>query len=316
MRNVAFVLLLATPAALAGPTVLTHSGRLVDVTGPLSGVHTLDFAMLNAQGVQVWSEQRPTIVEDGYYAATLGTVSPLDPARLGDGLTVVVTESGVELDRAPLRAVPVTLAVDGAVRLVDTASACTASRAGGIRYHGGTVEVCDGTGWSALASAATPRNSVVGYAYAHDTVARSLSGSIPWDDSVPQSSEGSQLLQVSLTPKASGNLLRFQGTVNWVEPSNTADYFTVALFESGSSAAIATASDGASNGNGRCTANGYAQVCTLPFQFVWPAPSTSPQTFTLRVGLNTGSVYINQTVGGRRLGGSLTSTLSVTEFSQ
>ena len=303
--------------ALAGPTVLTLSGRVLTSSGePLAGLVDVEYRLVDDAGQVQWNESIDTVFVDGHFATPLGATTTLDPERLEDAVAVVLMDGTTELHRAPLRSAPYSLAVDGAVRLVDAQTVCDAARAGSLRYIDGEVQSCDGSAWSALASAASVTSKVVGFAHARDAVPRSMSGTIPWDDSTPQSNEGSELLSVTITPKEVGNLLVFKGMVHWVEPSNTADYFTVALFRQGASSAVATASDGASNGNGRCTANGYSQICTVPFLFTMPAPSTNAETFVVRVGINSGPVYINRSIAGRRLGGSLASTLSVTEISQ
>lgn len=158
---------------------------------------------------------------------------------------------------------------------------------------------------------------VVDYRYSQTAASLDLPSTIPWDDSVPQITEGNEILTVTITPKKSANLLVIAGTVNWTEPSNHSDYFTVALFRDAGANAIATAVDGASNGNGRCTGNaGYPQVCSMPFRFTTVAGSTAATTFRVRVGLNGGNVVINRGYDARKLGGTLYSTLSVTEMAQ
>ena len=155
------------------------------------------------------------------------------------------------------------------------------------------------------------------YRYAQTAAPLNLAGTIPWDDTVPQITEGTELLAVSITPKKATNLLVVDGTVNWTEPANTGDYFVAALFRDAGVNAIASAVDGASNGNARCTADAvHSEVCTLPFRFTLVAGSTAATTLRLRVGLNGGNVYINQGVNSRKLGGALYSTLSITEIAQ
>ena len=58
------------------------------------------------------------------------------------------------------------------------------------------------------------------------------------------------------------------------------------------------------------------QICTVPIHFSMVANTTNALTFHLRVGLNNGNVYINQSFNGRRLGGTLASTLSVMEIAR
>lgn len=157
--------------------------------------------------------------------------------------------------------------------------------------------------------------SPTNFQYAQTNQPLILQGTFPWNDSVPQITQGNQLLSVTITPRAANNLLVFEGLVHWTEGTNTSDYFTIAIFQEGLSNALASFSDAASNGNGRCTANGYyPQICTQPFRFIAPAGTTSATTYHLRVGLNAGNVWINTSYAGRRHGGTLYSTFSVMEI--
>lgn len=159
-------------------------------------------------------------------------------------------------------------------------------------------------------------SGILNFAYAQNNQAQIFLGTFPWNDVPPQIGQGSQLLAVTITPKNAVNLLVFDATVNWSEGNvNSSNYFTVALFQQGVTNALASTVDGASNGNARCTANAsYPQICTVPLRFVMPAGTTTPTTFQLRVGLDSGQVWINSSSNGRQLGGTLYSTLSITEI--
>lgn len=163
----------------------------------------------------------------------------------------------------------------------------------------------------------TGPTGIVNLAYGQTNTALTLAGTIPWDDSIPQSTEGSEVLLATITPSSATNLLRFEATIHWAEVANTADYFTVALFRDGTTDALAAAADAASNANGRCTAAApYSQICTMHFHFIMEAGTTSASTYRIRVGLNSGSVAINRAYDGRKLGGRLHSTFSVMELAQ
>lgn len=159
---------------------------------------------------------------------------------------------------------------------------------------------------------------LVNFRYAQTTEALSLSGTFPWNDQAPQINQGSQLLSVSITPQSDASVLVFDGVVHWTEGNvNSSDYFTVALFQEGVTAALASAADAPSNGNGRCTADGtYTQICSLGFHFIVPSPGNAATIYHLRVGLNGGAVRINSSFNGRQLGGRLASTMSVMEIAR
>ena len=157
-----------------------------------------------------------------------------------------------------------------------------------------------------------PNHGLVDYKYAQTNTALNLSGTFPWDDSIPLISEGNKLLSLDIAPKDVGNLLVFEGSVNWKEPSNHSDYFVVGLFKKGESTAIATSADRASETG--CQKSGYVYICTSTFKFIYTSDATVNMTFQLRVGLNGGNILINQAEDGRKLGGSLYSTFSVMEI--
>lgn len=307
---------LATPmVALASPQVLAHSGRAVGADGaPLDQVASVRFDLVDGANVVAWTETRSVRFENGAYATPLGTITPIDPTLLTRDLTLVVTTGATELARAPLAASAYALAVDGAVRVSAAPSACAAPAHGSLRWTGDRIELCGPTGWQPILPAASA-SRFRGFATTQSNAATAPSGTIPWDDTVPQITEGNEILSLDYAAKALGDRLVFEGVVHWAEPSNHSDYFTIALFRVGISSAIAVSTDGASNGNGRCTANGtYMQICSSPFQFTWSADSTTTETYKLRVGLNGGSVALNQGENGRRLGGTLYHSLSVTEY--
>ena len=158
---------------------------------------------------------------------------------------------------------------------------------------------------------------IVNFQYAQTSQPMILPGTFPWNDSIPQITQGNQLLTVTLTPRATTNVLIFEGLVNWAEATNHSDHLTIAIFQEGVSDAIATFADSAQNNNGRCTANSYyPHICTQPFRFVAPAGKTSVTTYQLRVGLNGGGVSINAGFDGRKHGGKLHSTFSVMEIAR
>ena len=311
------LLLCAVPAlAAAAPQVITHSGRALDVNGePVNGAQTAVFRLYDALDQMRWEETHTVVFADGYYAVPLGSTTPFDPALFAEELELGVVVGGSALGREPLAAVPHALSVDGAVRVSASPPVCDATTRGSLRWQSNALEVCAEEGWTALADAGQVGSGMVDYVYAENASGQSLSGTIPWDDSVPQISEGGRVVQVSITPKSASNLLVFDGIVHWTEPTNTANYLTLALYRQGQSGALSSAVDAASNGNGRCTGNpSYPQICSMPFHVTLPAGSTSPQTYELRLGLDVGPVYINQGFNGRKLGGTLRSSLSITEI--
>lgn len=124
-------------------------------------------------------------------------------------------------------------------------------------------------------------------------------------DTMPQQTDGVQLLSASITPKRATNKLRIQATIPFAGSGTGGSWF--ALFRDGTAAAI------------------HASVFHLPSKddgtvatlFVdIPAGTTSPTTIKLRCGNLPGVnkiIGINGTSTARWLGGASRATLSITE---
>ena len=100
-----------TTTAAAVPLELSHQGRLLDSAGaPLQGSQSITFALYDAQGATDadWTEDQTLELTEGYFAATLGSVTPLDTDILsGEALWLSVAVDGVEIsDRIRVVSVP------------------------------------------------------------------------------------------------------------------------------------------------------------------------------------------------------------------
>lgn len=127
---------------------------------------------------------------------------------------------------------------------------------------------------------------------------------IPYDDSVPTSTEGDQYMSISITPKSAGHTLLVDVNVHISHSASTP--VTVALFRDAEVGAL-----GATTEN--CTAG---EVRTIRLHRRLAAGSTSAQTFKVRIGGATGATLtFNGAGGARRLGGVGYSSLRVQEIS-
>jgi len=155
------------------------------------------------------------------------------------------------------------------------------------------------------------------------TAATSLSGSViqmvnsqdgavatgttvmPWDDTIPQNTEGDQYLSKAITPNNASNLLKID--IVCMFGASITDDITVALFQdstAGALAAIAINSRGGSGGN---------YVAT--FTHWMTAGTTSATTFKVRAGLNSaGTTTFNGLSAARKLGGVAASSITITEI--
>lgn len=137
---------------------------------------------------------------------------------------------------------------------------------------------------------------------AYSTTSLAMVGTI---DTMPQQTDGAQLLTASITPKRASNKLRIQAAVPFAAAGTGGIWF--ALFRDNTPAAIyATVFNLASKNDGN--------VATLDVDI--PASTTSPTTIKLRCG----NLYgVNQIIGingsstARWMGGASRATLSIME---
>lgn len=163
------------------------------------------------------------------------------------------------------------------------------------------------------ASATAPRkvaidavNYIVGSTYTEYTTVASLTTAMPVDDTIPQNTEGAEILSVSYAAKTTTNKLRlrFQGWGSQTSGSNKTAGF--AIFGSDSANAKAAGAQQLTSGSS--------------FQFhleveITPG-STSSRTYSVRIGTSDGSAMnINgvPTVG-RLFGGVSRATLTIEEI--
>ena len=128
---------------------------------------------------------------------------------------------------------------------------------------------------------------------------------IPVDDTVPQSSEGAQVLASdSLSPKSASHILRVTALVPCVAPSASVSA-VLALFRDSGTDAVAV------------TTHYFAN--TLPYHMALVheevAAATTATSFSLRIGPGTaGTLYVNGNSGGRLFGGTMAVRLFVEEI--
>lgn len=123
-------------------------------------------------------------------------------------------------------------------------------------------------------------------------------------DAIPTISFGTQILSLSITPANTNNLLRIEVTL---QGSTTgADNVTVGIFQDATSNAIASKVVSLYNG-----ANPSFFSITLDFYMI--AGTTSSTTFTVRMAAQAAACYLNGNSGGRVLGGTGYSSITVTE---
>jgi hypothetical protein len=165
-----------------------------------------------------------------------------------------------------------------------------------------------GTG-SALGAAS---GSIAQVAFAKLTTSATSTALIPADDTIPQNTEGAEILTLAITPKSATSTLIISVDTNLRENSNSAGGAVLcALFRDSTADAIA-----ANIGTGRAAAAAYAGMegALLQMSTSVSAASTSETTFKLRVGGEQAGTYRwNGGNGSRKLGGVMTTSITIYE---
>lgn len=124
----------------------------------------------------------------------------------------------------------------------------------------------------------------------------STATAIPFDNSIPQNTEGAQVLTTSITPTNASNILKIEFD-GWGHQSAASEY-TVAIFQdSGADAIYAT-----NGGNAASSGNTHVSGC-----FYMVAGTASSTTFNLRVGAAAGTTYWLRSPGTDNIYGGVSS---------
>lgn len=172
-----------------------------------------------------------------------------------------------------------------------------------------TLTVPDKNGTIATTSdtftaAQLPAGTIVDRAYASYSTNTSFTAVIPGDDTIPQNTEGTQILSASITPKSTTN--RIRATFLGWGGSNTATYNIVAALFVNSTASAVQAMMGGNND----------LVTPLTFSYEYVPGTTSTQTLNVRVGPSSaGTAFMHgNTATSRYFGGAASSTLILEEI--
>jgi hypothetical protein len=127
---------------------------------------------------------------------------------------------------------------------------------------------------------------------------------IPFDNTIPQNTEGTQVLSLAITPTSASNLLIVSVVLNFsYSIVNTVSF---ALFQDSTANALAAAAEYGSTATGMIN-SGLAYKMT--------AGTTSATTFKVRIGgESAGTVTLNGFSGGQIFGGVMTSSMTITEY--
>ena len=139
------------------------------------------------------------------------------------------------------------------------------------------------------------------------TAVSTTSTAIPFDDTIPQNTEGAEITTVSITSNSSTNLVELSAFGGVFGNSSASGAATLAIFQDSTADALV-----ASTGDGAYTAG--AVTSSHPINFMKVFGTTSATTFKLRAGPPAGTLTINGNAGLRMLGGVAGISLVVKEI--
>ena len=210
--------------------------------------------------------------------------------------------AGAALTRTDDTNVTLTLGGSPSTALVNAAS-ITAGWAGQLSLaRGGTAAT---TAAGALTNLGFTQ-ALVQHVYTSTGAMANGSTAMPWDDTIPQITEGVEFMTLAITPKSASNILVID--VVWQGASNVsgADILTVGLFRDATANAL---------GVGSLTTEFAGYTTTIAFTTIVTAGSTSATTFRVRAGVTSGaSVTFNGSAGARKYGGVMSSSIKITEY--
>ena len=125
---------------------------------------------------------------------------------------------------------------------------------------------------------------------------------IPHDNTIPQITEGDEILSRTITPTNASNILLFEVIVQWATASNVA--MCCALFQDSTAGALACAGQYGSN----------REQSSISLQHYMTTGTTSSTTFKVRFGATSGTTTINGDNGARTYGGVCTTGMTISEI--
>lgn len=178
----------------------------------------------------------------------------------------------------------------------------TADSTGRGKFASGFVDssLCASGLWRAIA----PSGAVLQTVYATNSTYSNFSAIIPLDATIPQITEGTQVLSASITPASSSNKIRASWNLQLGRASSTDPDVVAALFNGATNAVFSTYFE--------LYARGENRIATC----IDSPATTSPITYSVRVGPSSSvTLYINGTNAlSGLLGGTAFSTLVLEEI--
>jgi hypothetical protein len=129
---------------------------------------------------------------------------------------------------------------------------------------------------------------------------------MPFDDTIPQNTEGDEYMTLAITPTNASNKLKIEIIGHFSENTGGNTIITMALFQDATAGALA----------GTFSQNGTTfPEPSMHFTHFMAAGTTGETTFKVRAGRNSsGTTTFNGVDGARKLGGVTSSSITITEI--
>lgn len=299
---------------------VTWSKHLDKIGTPLKNLaESINSALVTAFGkvINTDADEQNAMAGSLAFTASTFTIATgiLTPTR---SRVIVAAESGTS---DTLDSIATTSISDGGLLFleIDSGDTITINDAGGAAGQIHLVDSQDlvmtgndrlilerkGTDWYEL-NRAVDRQQVVQRVFTTDNSTTTGTTAFADDDTIPQNTEGNaySALDTAITPKDTNNRLIIEGSVSF-GASSSGTVALLALFQDTTADALATwVTTGANN-----------QVQTLHFKHEMAAGTTSATTFKIRYGAaGAATITLNGQSGARKFGGSLRSTMMITEL--
>lgn len=132
-----------------------------------------------------------------------------------------------------------------------------------------------------------------------------ISTTIPYDNTVPQNTEGTEVMTRSITPQSATNILKIDVVV-FIGGATVGAQLIAALFYDSVAGAIAV---------GTASLLSNSSIECISFSYWMVAGTTSSMTFKVRAAANSGNSNFNgENSGGAKFGGAFASSITITEF--
>lgn len=133
----------------------------------------------------------------------------------------------------------------------------------------------------------------------------------PFDDTIPQITEGNEYMTLAITPKNTANILKIEVNIGLLSSTAAAgNVLTIALFQDATANALAAITTAIISVTSAVVGGGQKLTHTMS------AGTTSSTTFRVRIGASAaGTTTFNGTAGGRIYGGVMASSITITEYS-